>query len=68
MRRNQIENFPSALGVLFAYIAVGAAARATHIQELFLKKVIQHYVKKSFPLKIVLFRYDAEIIITLSIW
>jgi hypothetical protein len=48
MRRNQIENFHSAPGGHFAYIAFAAAARATHIQELFLKKVIQHYVKKKF--------------------
>jgi hypothetical protein len=53
MRRNQIENFHSAPGGLFAYIALAAAAQATHIQELFLKKGIQHYVKKkSFSMKI----------------
>ena len=46
MRRNQIENFHSALGGLFAYIALNAASRTPQIQELFLKKVILHDVLK----------------------
>ncbi len=70
MRRNQIENFHSALGGLFAYIALTAASRTPHIARIVLKKgnTALCFKKKRFPMKIVVFRYDAEIIITLSIW